>query len=147
MTKTNREEMRNRRRQGMTLIEVIVALAILGFGMLAMAAAQLSSLKFTDNSRERSEAYYLAQQQMEAFQVMSPSALEDVRTAATYPNDTANPLDPDAADATTAAYFRSWTITPNSPEAGVYTVRVQVTWTGRHGINRSIAIEGYKAGV
>jgi len=135
-----------RRRRGMTLLEVSIALIILGFGILGVAAAQLSSLRFSDKSRARSEAHYLAQQQMEAFQSMSAAAIEAIRLDPGYPNDPANPIDPDPADNYVAQFFRSWTIQPNTPETGVYTINVQVVWTGRESNSlQLVTLEGLKS--
>ena len=45
---------------GMTLIEVLVALLILGVGLLGAAATQLKALKYTDSSRMTSQASFIA---------------------------------------------------------------------------------------
>jgi len=82
---------------GVSLIEVMIALAILGYGMLGVAAAQISAFYSTDQSRERMVAYSLAQQQLEQFQEMSTTSLEVIRAAG--PNDPLNPIDPDPNDA------------------------------------------------
>jgi prepilin-type N-terminal cleavage/methylation domain-containing protein len=136
----------NRRRRGMTLLEVSIALMILGFGILGVAAAQLSSLRFSDKSRARSDAHYLAQQQMEAFQAMSAAAIEAIRTDPGYPNDPANPIDPDPADNFVAQFNRRWNIQPNTPEPGVYAIRVDVTWTSRESNwPQIVSLEGLKS--
>ncbi|WP_285418218.1 type IV pilus modification protein PilV [Pseudomonas sp. efr-133-TYG-5] len=46
--------------QGMTLIEVLVALLILTVGLLGAAAVQLNALKYTDSSRMTSQASFIA---------------------------------------------------------------------------------------
>jgi Tfp pilus assembly protein PilV len=130
---------------GISLIEVTIALAILGFGMLAMATAQLSALQFTGESRNRSEAHYLAQQQMEAFQSMSRAGVEAERVAGSYPNDPNNPIDPDPQDSHISSFNRSWLITPDAPEDSVYTINVQVNWMDGLGRLRTVELEGLKA--
>lgn len=45
---------------GMTLIEVLVALLILGVGLLGAAMIQLNALKYTDSSRMTSQASFIA---------------------------------------------------------------------------------------
>ena len=45
-----------RRQRGMSLIETMIALAILGFGVLGAAAAQITAVKFARESRLRTEA-------------------------------------------------------------------------------------------
>lgn len=134
----------NRRFQGISLIEVIIALSILGFGMLGIAAAQISAYRFTDSSRERGMAHGLAQQQLEIFQSMSSTALEAIRADGGYPNDPLNPIDPDTFDNTTMAFNRSWTITPDTPETGVYTIVVNVDWTGNAGA-QTLQLESFKS--
>jgi len=52
---------RNRGAQeGMTLIEVLVAMLILGVGLLGAAAIQLNALKYTDSARMSSQASFIA---------------------------------------------------------------------------------------
>ncbi len=128
----------------MSLVETMIAMAILGFGVLGAAAAQITAVKLARDSRFRTEAYYLAEQQMEAFQAMDGAAIADVLADSDYPNDPNNPLDPDPSDGQTREFSRSWTITQDVPEAGVYTLAVQVQWTGGLGQTRSVSIESIK---
>jgi type IV pilus assembly protein PilV len=129
---------------GVSLIEVMIALAILGYGMLGVAAAQISAFHSTDQSRERMVAYSLAQQQLEQFQEMSTTSLEVIRTDPGYPNDPLNPIDPDPNDAMVMAFNRTWTITPDAPEDDVYTIMVVVGWTNSKGA-QSVQLETFKS--
>jgi prepilin-type N-terminal cleavage/methylation domain-containing protein len=135
---------RSSRVQGVSLIEVMIALAILGYGMLGVAAAQISAFKATDQSRERMLAHALAQQQLEQFQEMSSTSLEVIRTDGGYPNDPLNPIDPDPNDAMQMAFNRSWTITPDTPEDDVYTIMVSVGWTNSKGA-QIVQLETFKS--
>ena len=49
-----------RTQEGMTLIEVLVAMLILGVGLLGAAMIQLNALKYTDSSRMTSQASFIA---------------------------------------------------------------------------------------
>ncbi|AXP05336.1 type IV pilus modification protein PilV [Pseudomonas bijieensis] len=49
-----------RAQAGMTLIEVLVAVLILGVGLLGAAMIQLNALKYTDSSRMTSQASFIA---------------------------------------------------------------------------------------
>ena len=49
-----------RQQNGMTLIEVLVAMLILGIGLLGAAVIQLNALKYTDSSRMTSQASFIA---------------------------------------------------------------------------------------
>lgn len=135
---------RSSRVRGVSLIEVMIALAILGYGMLGVAAAQISAFRATEQSRERMLAHGLAQQQLEIFQEMSTASLEVIRTGPGYPNDPLNPIDPDPNDLMQMAFNRTWAITPDTPEANVYTIMVTVSWTGARGA-QSIQLETFKS--
>ena len=50
---------------GMTLIEVLVALVILSVGLLGAAAFQLNALKYTDSARMTSQASFIAYDMMD----------------------------------------------------------------------------------
>ena len=123
--------MRRKKNRGFTLLEVMIALAILGFGILAAAASQLSAMKFTRDSQLRTEAHYLASQQMETFQTMTGAEVTAAKALGTYPNDTGNPIDPDPNDAVPRAYTRSWAITEDTPESGLFTIQVTVQLSKR----------------
>lgn len=49
-----------KKQQGLTLIEVLVTMLILGVGLLGMASLQVQAVKNTDNSNLRSMAIYFA---------------------------------------------------------------------------------------
>lgn len=58
--------MTSRRQQaGVSLIEVLVSLLILGIGMLGAAALQMNALKFTDSSTASSQASFIAYDMMD----------------------------------------------------------------------------------
>jgi len=78
---------------GVSLIEVVIALSILGFGMLGAAAAQIAAYRSADTSRERIVAHSLARQQLESFHAMSRTAIEVIRADGGYPNDPLNPIE------------------------------------------------------
>lgn len=50
---------------GMTLIEVLVSILILGIGLLGAAAIQLNALKYTDSSAMASQASFIAYDMMD----------------------------------------------------------------------------------
>ncbi|MFJ2487222.1 type IV pilus modification protein PilV [Pseudomonas sp. NPDC087639] len=57
--------------QGMTLIEVLVALLILTVGLLGAAAVQMNALKYTDSSRMTSQASFIAYDMMDRIRANS----------------------------------------------------------------------------
>jgi Tfp pilus assembly protein PilV len=131
----------------MSLVESMISLAILGFGVLGAAATQITAVKLAQESRMRTEAYYLAEQQMEAFRAMDGAGIDAVLADGAYPNDPNNPLDPDPGDSQTRAFNRSWTITADTPEVGIFTIVVEVQWTGKLGATRTVSIESIKTDV
>ncbi|MGH8383160.1 type IV pilus modification protein PilV [Pseudomonas sp.] len=51
--------------QGMTLIEVLVAMAVLGLGLFAAAGLQVRALQATDSALRSTQAAYLAHGMLE----------------------------------------------------------------------------------
>ncbi|WP_347902095.1 type IV pilus modification protein PilV [Pseudomonas purpurea] len=60
-----------RAQDGMTLIEVLVALLILAVGLLGAAAIQLNALKYTDSSLMTSQASFIAYDMMDRIRANS----------------------------------------------------------------------------
>ena len=112
---------------GFTLLEVLIAMVILGAGVLTIGVAQLSAIKMSSRSEHLSQAMYLAQEQMEVFMAMPQGAAflalpvidapDPVGTIDIYPND--NDL---------TNYTRTWTVEPNLPNPGVTRITITVTW-------------------
>jgi type IV pilus assembly protein PilV len=138
---------RGKQRSGLSLLEVVIALGMLGFGVLGAAAGQLASVRFNGESRLRTEAFYLAQQQMEAFHGMSVASLDAQIALGPDTPDPNNPLDPDPTDALPRSFSRSSTVTANTPEAGLHTLEVTVTWVDSLGRNRTVSIESVTASI
>ncbi|KAB0483433.1 type IV pilus assembly protein PilV [Pseudomonas reinekei] len=62
---------RKHAQDGMTLIEVLVALLILSVGLLGAAAFQLNALKYTDSARMTSQASFIAYDMMDRIRANS----------------------------------------------------------------------------
>jgi prepilin-type N-terminal cleavage/methylation domain-containing protein len=83
---------RSLRRRGMSLIEVLVAMAVMAFGLLSVAGLQASLRNNADQSRQRAEAVRMAQVAVESSRtfsvlgVVAGSAAFDT-IAAAGPND------------------------------------------------------------
>ena len=133
-----------RRRAGVSMIEVVIALSILGFGMLGVAAAQIAAFRSADTSNERIVAHSLARQQVEQFQSMSQTSIEAAGVTGVQTDDALNPIDPDPNDSHSLTFNRSWTIDYDTPEDDVYTILVTVAWTGALGA-QSVSLESFKS--
>ena len=130
-------------RAGFSLLELVVALGILAYGILGVTAGQIFATKFSDASRSNTSAMYLAEQQMEIFRVMSAADVLDMLTESGYPNDPENPIQPDATSATT--FSRRWLIQTDTPETGVITITVEVDWVDAIENVRTARLQSLKA--
>ena len=128
--------------RGFSMLEVMVALVILGIGILGTTAGQLAAIKLSSDSRIHSEAMYLAEQQLEVFMGMSGA---DVVVLAGTTLDPGNPIDPDPNDTTTMALNRSWTIAADTPEVGMITINIDVTWSNSLGTLSTTGVQSLKA--
>lgn len=125
----------SRSSSGFTLIEISIALGILSVGLLGVAAATITAMAVSTQSRERTQASYLAQQQLEIFRMTPEAGLLAVIAAGT--TDPSNPIDPDPNDGDTRTYDRRWLIQADTPETGVYTLTVFVDWVDDRGVTRT----------
>ena len=140
------DPMRHRRRmRGVSILEVMVSLGILVYGVLGVTAGQIASMNYSTISRSNTLAMYLAQEQMEIFQLMSGDEVLALLDDPGYPNDPSNPIDPDPGDGTAMAFTRRWTIEEDTPEDGVITITVAVNWTNALGNQRTASIQSLKA--
>jgi type IV pilus assembly protein PilV len=162
----------NSRRDGLTLIEVLIALTILSLGLLGVALMQVSSISGNTFSREMGVATTLAQDLIEKLRTMeySDTNTDTALIAGNHPTaddvaanlapavfgDANNIIDerglwPARATAlgTTAGpliYTRTWTVTDNSPATDMKSISVTVSWTekGATPTTRSITLNTIK---
>ena len=107
-------------KNGFTMVEVLVCIVLLSFGLLMLLPMMTLSMRGNDTARDSSEASMLIRDKM-----------EELKNAS-------NPIS--GAD-TLGAMARAWTVTA----AGVNLRRLQVqaTWTDRDGLARSNRIVTY----
>ncbi len=132
------------RESGFTMLEVVIAMAILASGLLAVAAAQLAALHLSSKSRSLMDAIHLAQTQMETFHSLPQVSLPVTGADASNPLDRdGNALDPAATDQT--QFNRSWVVEPNVPLIGLTRVTVDVTWLdSKLGLVRTTSLQSMK---
>ena len=106
--------------RGVTLVETLIALVVMAFGLLALVGFQLSLSRNADMARQRTEAARLAQskvEQLRAFEDMT--AYGDLSAGSDVPVMSSN-----------TSYARSWTLSGNGADLQRM-VRVTLTWMDR----------------
>ncbi|MBP5970115.1 type IV pilus modification protein PilV [Pseudomonas iridis] len=126
--------------QGMTLIEVLVALLILTVGLLGAAAVQINALKYTDSSRMTSQASFIAYDMMD--RIRANSGANSGANYTVTPPTSANPgnaRDQDLYDFTTSIVnFGGPTATGSiTLNQRVYTITI--TWSDARAANTANA--------
>ena len=126
---------------GFTIIEALISLAIMGFGILSLAGMQQSLSRNADDAKQRTEAVRLAQEKIEEFRSFTGIASTVVGQGAT----SGTALNWDALTGgtdsitTNAAYTRTWTIGGSITDA-MRGLTVGVAWTDRTGANQAISL-------
>ncbi len=132
---------RNSSQSGFSLIEVLVAISVFVFGMMAIASVQVDSISHNASSNTRSVSVSLAQGVME--QVLALDEKDNIFEATT--TGMVWDLDPDSAATSldipgAGTYNATWDVTTDDPVNQV--ARVVVTVTGPRG--RTAVLTGYK---
>jgi len=115
-------------KDGFTLIEILIALVVLTFGILAVVGLFNNSIKGNAMGRKVTEATTLAQ-----------SRLDELMTAAVYENLLTNYPGTQTGLTATGEAGGIYTLTTavdnvhdtsNNPVSGIYLITVTVTWEG-----------------
>ena len=131
------------RSEGFTLLEVLIAMAILGVGVLTIGLAQLSAVKMSSRSEHMSQAMYLAQEQLEVFLAM-PRTDPQFQALVVQQPDPGGVIDIDTTDLDQTNYTRSWTIEPNTPAVGLTRITVFVNWNTATRGRTQVQLQGIK---
>jgi type IV pilus assembly protein PilV len=133
-----------RSESGFTLIEVMIALAILGVGLLSIAVAQITAIKVQARSKNLQQAMFLAREQLDDLDALPPGAAV-LQTAAVI-DDPLNPIQVgnDPMDGT--RFTRQLQVAPNTPSTNLAQVTVVVVWTNAvaSGGTNQVALSGIK---
>lgn len=134
--------------EGFTLIEILITIGILTFGLLAVATMQVSAIRGNDFSSNVTEATILAQDKLELLSTLPyahsdlqdqdgdfDAGLSDSGASADYSETPAAPF---------SRYTVSWNVSENNPVPDAKTIRVIVTWHDR-GIDRQIFMDSIKS--
>jgi len=142
--------------EGYTLIEILIAIAILAFGLLAVATMQVTAIKTNAIASGISQGLTLGQTKVEELMNLAYSALNDTDLDGTDEdadddgidddggnfglNDTGNDSDNEEPNGRYTIY---WNVAVNEPVISSKTIRVIVTWTEK-GRNKRIKLDFVK---
>lgn len=126
-----------RRREGLTLIELMIAFGILAFGLLALLALQVEAMQSGQTGRHVSEAARIARDRMETFQRLDwdDAALQDTGGWA-GPATVDRDVEMDGGNTITQqSYDVRWQIDDHPSDPTLRFIDVRVTWTEGAGQN------------
>lgn len=130
-----------RRQVGFTIIEALVSLVIMGFGILAMAGMQAGLSRNADDAKQRTEAIRLAQEKIEFFRSFTgidSTVVGQGTTSATALNWNALAGSADSIT-TNAVYTRTWTIGGSASDS-LRGLTVNVAWADRTGAAQAVSL-------
>ena len=128
------------REAGFTLLEVIAAIAILCFGLLAVASMQTGAIQGNYTARIQTEATTWAQDRMERLLGLpySDTNLDDTG------GYTADPFSPAPAGYTVTYEVDDGAVAnPNNPVLNTKLIRVRITWQDK-GVSRTNILTSVK---
>lgn len=134
------EVVRPRVRRGVSLIEAIVAMAVMAFGLVAIVGLQATLRGNADVSRQRAEAVRVAQEEIErwrAFVSLQAVAGVDFTDIATS-TDQFSGLN---------ATYTITRVVPDQVAPGPKTVQVRVSWNDRSGLPQWVSLNTAIAGI
>ncbi len=113
--------------RGFSMIETVVASAVLSVGLLGFIGMFGAGYKALDAGDQRTVAAKLARDQMERLRATPPSPV--ARQEAMLPN----------------GMKQSWTILKDPMDANIWMIRVSVSWKNIQGQTREIEIKSFRA--
>jgi prepilin-type N-terminal cleavage/methylation domain-containing protein len=149
MNRPNITKMRKgSKEKGFTLLEVIVAISILTFGILAVASMQAASIRGNSFSSSVTEGTTWAGDQVERLTALpwdDPLLQDTDGDTAAGLNDTGFDNDPDTQNdadqqAIEGKYTINWNVADNTPITNTKTINVTVTWTDQ-GVRKTVSLQ------
>ena len=77
--------------KGFTLIEVLIALVIISFGLLALATMQLTSIQYSNSAKQRAQATFFAYDILDRMRANIEEA-EDGNSVFSYKSNSSSPI-------------------------------------------------------
>jgi len=145
-----------RNENGFTLIEILIALVILGIAFMSLANMQISCISGNSNASQLTKAIILAQDKMEEIKSLNPQHPDLADANQDNNGNLRQSIDPEDSDHRESyvkikgestpsvpdshygSYTRIWNVADNTPLPGRKTVVVIVTWkSGRKSVSVS----------
>jgi Tfp pilus assembly protein PilV len=141
-----------RRDAGFTLIEALVAMIVMAFGMLAIASFQINMSRASEVAKQRSEAVRLGQLRLEELRSFETVVSDGVGGKYDYVSDVVASAAPEVVSPTSGgfttntAYTRSWTVTRSDGVTAAVGgdaekwINMLVTWADRTGQQHEVRL-------
>lgn len=137
----------NLKEKGFTLIELMIAILVLGIGILALIQMQVAAMSGNLSANQMTTAITLAQDEIEQLKrlALTDAALTDnnagnnanltsTPNAASFEHtDANNPIDEQGGSTGLRRYRRFWNVADDTPTQGAKTVVVFVFWGAVNG--------------
>ena len=142
MGATSQPQSRNLR--GFTILEVMIVIGILAFGLLSLSSMQIHAMKGGNQGRHASRAAALAESEMEFLQYASwTSGAIDPTTGWTTPTTRQTDVQVEGGSGTEQDYSLSYRVTDLEPTF-TRAIDVEVSWTEPGGKVRSIILSSIR---
>jgi type IV pilus assembly protein PilV len=120
---------RSQNNEGFTLIEVLIAISIFAFGLLSVAAMQISAIQVNSTAGQITTRSTWAQDKIEELIALSYAdpSIEDLGDPPSGTDSDGNTHEETTSD----GYTVSWTVTDDSPVSNAKLITVTVTGRGK----------------
>lgn len=135
------------RRRGVSLVEALVALAVMAFGMLALVGVQATMRLNSDLAKQRSEATRIASEEIENLRSFSSVPVVAGQPNTSYDEIASRTVEgyqpPGGIGNTTYRVVRTVTLVPGSQQKAV---TVQVQWNDRTNVQQTVTLDSVLSG-
>jgi Tfp pilus assembly protein PilV len=130
--------------RGVSLIEALVALAVMSFGMLAVVGVQATLRLNADVAKQRSEAVRIGQEAIERWRAYAQIDADPAGVRRAYADIRESAATDVGGYTTNTTYSLARNVT-DSPDGLMKTLRVTVSWADRNGVVQQIELNSHIA--